>query len=87
MSVTEKQSILEVILVGFSLVFPIWLSLSTFSRPYLLHHEGNLKRDALIAEIRVMVAKRAVIPLPPGPDLGFCCNLSVVTKVMGGTSQ
>ncbi len=50
-------------------------------------HEGNPKRDALMAEIWAMVTKGAVISLPQDPGPGFYCNLFLVMKVTGGTGQ
>ncbi len=83
-SVTENRFVLEVVRVGASLVFPVRPPLSNLCVPFSLPPEGNPKRDALMAEIRAMVAKGAVIPLPPDPGPGFYCNLFLVTKVTGG---
>ena len=44
--------------------FPIRPPLLSMYMPFLLPHEGNPKRDVLMAEIQAMVAKGAVIPLP-----------------------
>ena len=82
--VTENRFILEVIWVRASLVFPIRPPLSNLCIPFLLPHEGNPKKYALMAKIWAMVNKGAVIPLPQDPGLGFYCNLFLVTKVMGG---
>ena len=77
--------ILEVIQVGASLVFPIQPPLSSSSVPFSLPHEGNPKRDWLMAKIQAMVTKGVVILLPQDPGLGFQCNLFLVTKETGGT--
>ncbi len=82
----ENQFFLEVIRVGVSLVFPVQPPLSNSCIPFLLPHEGNPKRDALMGEIQAMVTKGAGIPLPRDPVPGFICNLFLVTKVTGGTS-
>ncbi len=83
--VTENWLVLEVIWVWAFLVFPIWPWLSNSCVPFSLPHEGNLKRDALMAKIWAMVAKGAVIPLHQDPGPGFYCNLFLVTKLMGDT--
>ncbi len=83
-SVMENRFVLEVFRAGASLVFPVWSPLSSSCMPFSLPHEGSPKRDALLAEIRAMVAKGAVIPLPQDPGPGFYCNLFLVTKVTGG---
>ncbi len=48
--VTENGFVLEVIHVGASLVFPTQPPLSDSCVPFSLHHEGNPKRDALMAK-------------------------------------
>ena len=83
-SVMENWFLLEVIWVGASVVFPVWPLLSSLYIPFSLPHEGNLKRDKLMAKVWAMVAKGAVIPLPRDPGPWFYCNLFLVTKVTGG---
>ena len=48
--VTENWFVLKVIWVGASLVFPVQPPLSDSCVPFSLHHEGNPKRDALMAK-------------------------------------
>ncbi len=78
-SVSENRFVLEVVRVGASLVFPVRPPLSNSCVPFSLPPEGSLKRDALMAEIQIMVAQGAVVLLPPDPGPGFYCNLFLVT--------
>ena len=61
--VTENRFILEVIQVGTSLVFPVRPPLSNLCVPLSLPHEGNPKRDELVAKIRAMATEEAAILL------------------------
>ena len=49
-----------------SLVFPIWPLLSRLCMPFLLPHEGNLKRDMLMDEIQGDGHQRGSDTLAPG---------------------
>ena len=59
-----------------SLVFPVRPLLSSLCVPFSLPHEGNPKRDALMAKIRAMVTKGAVIPFPEIQVRGFIATFS-----------
>ncbi len=83
-TITENRFVLEIVRIGASLVFHVQPPLSAGFIPFSLPREGSPKRDALFAEIRALVTKGAVVPLPQTAGPGFYCNLFLVAKVTGG---